>query len=248
MAGAQIPTSSTILNSILGYQGVSFTEFATSAQSLIAAGSKVEIGGSWFTFASNDTPNASSWTAITTANTAYITLTPSGTAGSQILTSKYSDSAPAWSTAKQGWYESVASVIRYIGGVTKTSETQYDDAFIIPTFQERTYDSLTIRDTITGNITGNITGSHIGAINESYSSATEDVVFDGLSGAIASGQSFLCSGAISPTSGHTIIMNQIQRYGSTIQVGGIATDDYSAEDYEISDGDATVIHYIAVAF
>jgi len=181
MAGAQIPTSSTILNSILGYQGVSFTEFATSAQSLIAAGSKVEIGGSWFTFASNDTPNASSWTAIATANTAYITLTPSGTAGSQILTSNYSDTAPYWRTDKQGWYGSAGSIIRYIGGVTKTSQTQYDDAFIIPAFQERTYDSLTVTNDITVGddltVHGDLTAT--GTVSAEQLTSTDDATIAG---------------------------------------------------------------------
>ena len=132
MAFDQIATSVTIISTGLkGYQASSFTNFTTSAQSLIASGSAVEIANACFLADANVTPNASSWTAITTANTAYITLTPSGTAGSQILSARYTDTAPVWSTRKQGWYTSAASTIRHIGGVTKTSATQYNDAFIL---------------------------------------------------------------------------------------------------------------------
>ena len=53
MSGTQISTSLTIVNSLLGYQGISLTNFTTSAQSLISAGSKVELGGAFFHFSGN---------------------------------------------------------------------------------------------------------------------------------------------------------------------------------------------------
>ena len=137
MAGSQISTSVTIISSLLGFQAVSLTALATSAQSLIAAGSKVEIASAFFTFGSNETPQASTWSAISTAATAYITLTPSGAAGSQTCLAQYSSTAPTWSTSKQGWYASAASVTRYIGGVTKGSATSYNDAFVIEPSQGR---------------------------------------------------------------------------------------------------------------
>jgi len=130
MANAQIATGSTIISSLLGFQAISLTAFTTSAQSLIAAGSKVELGGAYFTFSGNETPQASTWTAITTGTTAYLTLTPSGTAGSQILTAKYAQAAPVWSTSKQGWYTTAASIVRYVGGVHKASATRYTNAFV----------------------------------------------------------------------------------------------------------------------
>ena len=136
MAGSQIGTSVTIISSLLGYQAISLTNFATSAQSLIAAGSKVEIAGAFFNFPGNETPNASSWTAVGTGNTAYIAVIPAGTAGTQTVTAEYSDTAPTWITSKQGWYASAASLTRYVAGVTKTSPTQYDDAFIVHGEQE----------------------------------------------------------------------------------------------------------------
>lgn len=131
MAGTQIATSVTILNSLLGFQAISLTNFVTSAQSLIALGSKVEIGSAWFNFTSDTTPGAASWTAVGTGNVAYITCLPAGSAGAQTLTVDYSDTAPVWSDSKQGWYLSAGSIMRYVAGVTKTSAAQYDDAFIL---------------------------------------------------------------------------------------------------------------------
>ena len=154
MSGQQIATSVTILNSLSGYQALSLTNFITSAQSLVAQGSKVEIAGAFYRFPSNDTPSASSWTAVGTGNVAYIVVTPSGSAGVQILTTEYSDAAPIWSTTKQGWYASAGSLTRYIGGVTKGSATQYDDAFILYGEQEATPGNLTITGVIIMNGVG----------------------------------------------------------------------------------------------
>ncbi len=131
MAGSQIPSAVTIINSLLSFQAISLTNFSTSAESIIAAGSKVEIASGFFTFDSAATPGATSWTAITTASTAYITCLPSGTAGSQVLTVDYSDVAPLWSDSKQGWYASAASITRYIGAVYKAGATSYENAFYV---------------------------------------------------------------------------------------------------------------------
>lgn len=131
MAGSQIATSVTILNSLLGYQGISLTNFSTSTLSAIAAGSKIEIASAFFNFSGDETINASSWTAITTATTAYIALTPSGTAGSQIVEASYTADAPVWSTSKQGYYVSAGSSIRIIGSVYKDSDTQQSKKIIL---------------------------------------------------------------------------------------------------------------------
>ncbi len=120
----QISTSVSIINSLLGFQAISLTNFTTSALSNIAAGSKCEIGSAFFNFSSECTPNASSWTAITTATTAYLALTPSGTAGSQIVSASWTATVPVWSTSKQGYYASAASAVRVVGSVYKNSATQ----------------------------------------------------------------------------------------------------------------------------
>lgn len=129
--GAQVITSVTIINGLLGFQALSLTNFSTSASTAIAAGSKCEIAGAFFTFATDCTPDATSWTAITTGSTAYIALTPAGTAGNQTVSASWTETTPAWSTSKQGWYTTAGSSIRVVAGCYKTSATQYDDKFII---------------------------------------------------------------------------------------------------------------------
>jgi len=124
--GAQIVTSVTIINSLLGYNGVSLTNYVTSALTTIAAGSKLEIGGSFFHWATAETPVASSWTAIATASTAYLKCTPSGSAGTQISTARWSSVTPVWSESKQGWYASAASIARVVASAYKTSATKQD--------------------------------------------------------------------------------------------------------------------------
>jgi len=147
MAGSQISTSVTIINSLLGYQAVSLTNMGASAESLIAAGSKVEVASAFFTFSGDETPN---WTACGTGNTCYITVIPAGTAGSQTITAEYTDTAPTWSDSKQGYYASAASTTRYVGGVTKGGAASYQNAFIIePTQSAQTFmGSVTVDDNL----------------------------------------------------------------------------------------------------
>lgn len=137
MSGQQIATSVTILNSYLGFQAISLTDFSLTTVSAIAAGSKVEIAGAFFTFTSDETINASSWTAIATGSTAYIALTPSGTAGSQIVTAAFTTTAPVWSVSKQGWYASASSVVRYVAGCYKAGASSYQNKWIIENTPER---------------------------------------------------------------------------------------------------------------
>lgn len=169
----QIATAVTIISSLNGWQAVSLTNMATSAQSLIASGSKVEIGGAFFGATENITPNASSWTVVGTGSVAYITVTPSGSAGSQVLSAAYTSTAPTWRTDYQGWYASAGSLVRYIGGVTKTSATQYDDAFTLEAAQVRkSFNGMTlVASTFVGAVTGNVTGNVTGGIVEGGSSA-----------------------------------------------------------------------------
>lgn len=127
MAYDQVSTSVTIISScLIGYFGISLTDYSTSALSNIASGSSIEVAGAFFKADSDIIINASSWTAITTATTAYLALTPSGTAGSQILSAAWIDTIPEWSTSKHGWYTSTGSNIRVVATAYKTSDTQQD--------------------------------------------------------------------------------------------------------------------------
>ncbi len=128
MAVTQITTSVTILNSLLGYSGISLTNFTTNALSAISLGSKLEVAGAFFTWGTDETPGG--WAEIATSTNCYLRCVPSGTAGSQIITSGWTDTAPVWSVSKQGWYASAASNIRVIGGCYKTSATQQDNKWL----------------------------------------------------------------------------------------------------------------------
>ena len=131
MAGSQIATSVTIINSLLGFQAISLSNMDSSAATVILAGSKVEIASAFFNFASNETPNAASWTAITTGQTAYLRLTPAGPAGSQTVTADWSSTAPVWSGSKQAWYLTEGSTIRYVASVVKNGAAIYEEKAIM---------------------------------------------------------------------------------------------------------------------
>lgn len=141
MAGSQITTSVSILNSLKGFQAVSLTEYNTSAAAAVASGSVVEIAGAYFTFTGDETINASSWTSVTTGTTAYIELTPAGTAGSQVITAAYSSTAPTWRDDLQGWYASAASNVRVIGSVYKSEATSYTGKSVVLPLQQNYSDN-----------------------------------------------------------------------------------------------------------
>jgi hypothetical protein len=108
-----------------GNIGISLTDFTASTASNIASGSYVVIDNGYFLADSDITPNASSWTAIVTATTAYLSLIASGTAGSQILTASWTPTPPVWNTTKQYWSGTTPSNIRVVASAYKNSNTSY---------------------------------------------------------------------------------------------------------------------------
>ncbi len=138
MAGSQISTSVTIINSLLGFHGLSLTNMSdhSTAATAIAAGSKVEIASAFFTWASNDTPT--SWSSIATGTNAYIALTPSGTAGSQVVSAAWVSAAAVYSNSKQGWYTSAASNVRIVAGCFKTGAASTGEKFLIRGWESQT--------------------------------------------------------------------------------------------------------------
>ena len=126
MAGSQIATGVTIINSLLGFQSLSIDNIDLDAYSsatsvVITAGSKVEVAGAFFTFDSDE--SISGFSGVGTATSAYINLTPAGIAGSQTLAASWSGTAPVWSDSKQGWYSSSGSNIRTIAVGKKWTTT-----------------------------------------------------------------------------------------------------------------------------
>jgi len=224
-----------------GFQALSLTEYSTSAAASIAAGSVVEIAGAFFTFAGDEAINASSWTSIVTGTTAYITLTASGTAGSQIVDAAYTSTAPTWRDDFQGWYASAASNVRVIGTVYKAEATSYYPKFIYGPMQDGKLKAILGINTdgpatclstlsVSGNIdcSGNtnisgtissssiISGSGIAVKNYFHSDTpTQNAIFDALSPSITTtGQSIIVSGAL-VNSGLSYIVTRATRASST---------------------------------
>ena len=129
MAGSQIPTAVTIINSILGFQAVSLTNMWGDSEPQIAAGSKVEIASAFFTF--NSDTDVTGWSAIATTNTAYIALTPAGAAGVQTLTASWVTKEPVWVDSKQGYYLTSGSNVRVIGSCSKNSDAIWRDKSLL---------------------------------------------------------------------------------------------------------------------
>jgi hypothetical protein len=136
LANGQITTGITVINSLKGFIALSLTNFSTSAASSIASGSVIEVAGAFFNFSSNETINASSWTAIATGSTVYVLVTPSGTAGSQILTASYTSTAPAWSLSNQAWYASALSNSRVVAGMYKNGTASYTEKFVVNNYDQ----------------------------------------------------------------------------------------------------------------
>jgi hypothetical protein len=83
-----------------GQHQVSLTNYNTTAESQVAAGSGIEIGGALYKFDSNE-----SITGTPSDGTVYIMAVPSGDS----VTCAYTNTAPTWSDSKQGWYGTVGT-------------------------------------------------------------------------------------------------------------------------------------------
>jgi len=158
MANEQIDVVATqIEKQRKGYFGLSLSGMLTSSAPTIISGSVIEIAGSLFQFTSDESINASSWTAISTASDVYIYLESDG-ATAATLTAYFTDTAPTWREDYNGWYMSAGSSIRVVAGVYKTSATEYDEKYYLNQYMYsdqhvKKTDSVTFNDlTITGSI------------------------------------------------------------------------------------------------
>ena len=110
------------------YQGLSLTNYDNDLEPAIAAGSLIENGGTLFSFGIEEA--ITGWAAIGDDTDAYIKLVPAG-ATPDTVTAEFTDVAPTWSDAKQGWYGTVASANhRYIGGLYRDDAASYDKKYL----------------------------------------------------------------------------------------------------------------------
>ncbi len=104
------------------YQGLSLTNYDNTSLPAIAAGSLVEVAGALFKFTSEEAITA--WAGVG-VGAAYIKLVPAGTDPDEV-TAEFTDTAPTWSDAKQGWYGTGgAANHRYVATLTKIDAATY---------------------------------------------------------------------------------------------------------------------------
>jgi hypothetical protein len=108
MAGAQVTVAATQIDKQrLGYSSVSLTNYGVgnTSEPQIAAGSKVEIAGALYEFTSDE--SITGWAGLTSSAIAYILLTASGSS----VSASFTNTAPTWDAARQGWYTSTNRVV-----------------------------------------------------------------------------------------------------------------------------------------
>lgn len=105
-----------------GFMAVTYTNFAASAESAIAAGSIIEVAGSVYQF----TETAIDYTGGgSVSSDLYIYVKPDAVISTATVVAW--GSAPVWVDAKQGFYASAASVTRAMGGMyVGTAATYYN--------------------------------------------------------------------------------------------------------------------------
>ena len=144
----------------LGKMALSLTEFGTTNEPEIAAGSVVEIGGSLFVVTVDEA--ITGWAGIGNDTDAYIRLVP-GVGGADFA-AEFTTTAPTWSASKQGWYHDIK---RYVGGLRRgASAAAYENKWIYQRSQDnnashRFYGDGTVEfdNAIIGDVTGALTGN-----------------------------------------------------------------------------------------
>jgi len=108
-----------------GYMALSYTNFSSSAESAIAAGSLIEVAGAVYSF----TQTAIDYTGAGSVNSdLYIYAKPDVVVSTATVVAW--GSAPVWVDAKQGFYASAASITRAVGGMYVGAAGSYDCKFV----------------------------------------------------------------------------------------------------------------------
>jgi hypothetical protein len=111
----------------LGLNAISLTNFFTTSEPSVAAGSKVECGGALYEATADET--ATGWAGLTASAIAYLLLTPSGATASF----SYTNTAPTYDTAKQGFYTGSNRVVAML---YKDAASLYQFKNVIPQGQD----------------------------------------------------------------------------------------------------------------
>jgi hypothetical protein len=136
MSGAKINNYSTIDNNIEELEltvdkcfndRLTLTEMTTTTVPAIAAGSRIEVGGAFFKFDSDEAISTTdpATTATVADGIVYVMLKPS--VDGLTISAVFTATAPTWSDAKQGWYgTSTYAGYKYINYIlTKATAVYY---------------------------------------------------------------------------------------------------------------------------
>lgn len=117
----------------LGYHALTLTEFDTTTRPAVAAGSKIEINGAIFKFATESVISGTPADGIV-----YILLTVVGTS----VTASFTAVAPTWSDSKQGWYDGGNN--RYANFIMTQADPLYSDKRTYLPDQEAKIDNILV--------------------------------------------------------------------------------------------------------
>ncbi len=162
MANSQVTTRDTQLEKQrIGFLQLTLTNFASTSEPAIAAGSVVEVGGSLYVFSGDEA--ITGWGAIGNDTDCYIRLPYNGA-----LTAEFTTVAPTWSASKQGWYDGIK---RYVAGLHRGAGAgDYEDKWIYQKSQDKTDDHrflgtgvVEFDSGIAGDLTGGIVETGAGS-------------------------------------------------------------------------------------
>ena len=104
-----------------GFHKVSLTNYDSTSESQIAAGSVIECAGALYKFDSNE-----SMTGSPSDGTVYIRIVP----GTTTCTAEYTNTAPTWSDAYQGWYGTGgAATYRYVEFILQKASSTWSNRY-----------------------------------------------------------------------------------------------------------------------
>ena len=127
MASQVIIEASAFQKQRLGYSALSFDSMVATTAVTIKAGGKCEISGALYDFTADETESGGTWAGIANSTSVYIYIVPAGSTATWI----YSDTAPTWNVAKQGWYNGSN---RAIGFLWKDAGGNYVDKNLLGPF------------------------------------------------------------------------------------------------------------------
>ncbi len=129
MANSQVTTRDTQLEKQrIGFLQLTLTNFASTSEPAIAAGSVVEVGGSLYVFSGDEA--ITGWSGVSNETDAYIKLVP----GVGLMTAEFVEAAPTWSDSKQGWYNGID---RYVAGLHRGAGAgDYEDKWVYQRSQD----------------------------------------------------------------------------------------------------------------